>query len=448
LQRTIEKALLEWKTSLDRLPIILRGARQVGKSYIVEKLGKEHFENVVIANFEEEKRLSLCFDTLLPAEIISKLEALLAARILPRKTLLFLDEIQECPQAILALRYFKEKMPELHVIAAGSLLEFVLNEIEFSFPVGRVQFMYLKPLSFQEFLFNLGQEKLLDRLNKITLENPLEPLFHDHLLQFVRQYLLVGGMPAVVNLFSKKSSYLECQRRQKAIMQTYYNDFSKYAGKVQHKYLQKIFEKVPLLIGQHFKYSSIDPEIRSEIIKIALEQLKWVGLIQRIFSNNASGIPLKSQKKENKFKLLFLDIGLLQAATLIDYAAIFEENILQINAGAIAEQLVGQELLAYGDVYEDQELYFWERDKKTSIAEVDYVLQQGSQIIPIEVKAGKTGRLKSLQQFMEEKKAPFGIRISQNPLSFEKNILSIPLYMIFEIPRLLKELRTKIHTNP
>lgn len=285
-------------------------------------------------------------------------------RIIPQKTLLFLDEIQACPEAVLALRYFKEKMPELHVIAAGSLLEFILNDLNFSFPVGRVQFMYQRPLSFMEFLLNSGEEKIIERLKTLTLEQPMEPVLHEHLLQILRQYLLVGGMPAVLNQFLDKKSYVAARTRQTVLLQTYYNDFSKYANQAAHKYLQALFDKAPFLVGQKFKYSTIAPDARARDVKVAVEQLTWIGVIHKIFFNGASGIPLKSQKNEANFKLGFLDVGLLQCATELDYEATFNENILQINSGSIAEQFVAQELIVYSNCFENKELYFWEREKK------------------------------------------------------------------------------------
>lgn len=435
--RSIETALKSWKDNSDRLPIVLRGARQVGKSYTVEKFGTECFSNLVIANFEFNRKLNHCFETLEPEDIIAKIEALTKTSIIPKNTLLFLDEIQECPEALLSLRYFKEKMPELHVIAAGSLLEFILNDLNFSFPVGRVQFMYQRPLSFIEFLLNSQEENLVSRLARVSLENPLEDFLHEHVLDLLRQYLLIGGMPAVLNQFLEKKSYLAARQRQSILLQNYYNDFSKYGTQVAHKFLQELFDKAPFLVGQKFKYASIAPDARARDVKISVEQLRWIGLIYKVFFNTASGIPLKSQKKDSNFKLGFLDIGLLQCATELDYETTFNEDILQINAGAIAEQFVGQELIAYSNCYENKELYFWDRDKKGSTAEIDYVVQYGSHIVGVEVKAGKTGRLKSLRQFMEEKKSRLGVRLCTNALSFENNILSVPLYLISELPTLV-----------
>lgn len=438
MKRSIETQLLEWKNDPNRLPLIVRGARQVGKSYTIEKFGKAEFDNIVIANFEFSRKLPVCFETLDPQEIISKIEVLLKNKITIGKTLLFLDEIQLCPAAILALRYFKEKMPGLHIIAAGSLLEFVLNDLDFSFPVGRIQFLYQKPLSFKEFLMNYNETNIIERLEVATPFNPLEPIFHEHLIELLREFLLVGGMPAPMSSYLDNKSFIKTKQLQTAILETYYNDFSKYAKKAVHQHLQELFEKIPSVVGQQFKYSSIVPDLRSRDIKLALTQLNWMALIQKVYLNTASGIPIKSQKKDNIFKLLFLDVGLLQNASGLEYEETFNQNILQINSGAIAEQFVGQELLAYGSPYEHHENYFWKRESPSSTAEIDYLIQQGRNILPIEVKAGKTGRLKSLQLFIEEKKAPFGIRVSTQPLSYENNILSIPLYMISELPRLVK----------
>jgi predicted AAA+ superfamily ATPase len=299
--------------------------------------------------------------------------------------------------------------------------------------------MYLKPISFEEFLINSGQTILSERIHSTTLQKPLDEPTHLQLLELIRTYLFVGGMPAALKKFLDTKSLLECQQSQNFILQTYQSDFGKYATKAQHKYLQILFERAPGLIGKRFKFSDVDPEVRSRDLKVAVEQLNWAGLLTNIYATNAAGIPLKSQKKEDRFKLLFLDIGLLQCAMEMDYEEGFNQNILQINTGSIAEQFVGQELLAYEDIFQNKELFYWERDKKGSEAEIDYTIQQGAHIFPIEVKAGKTGRLKSLQQFMQERDSKFGIRISQKSLSFDNNILSVPLYLIGQLKRLISE---------
>lgn len=440
MDRDIEKELKHWKDNPNRLPIILRGARQVGKSYIVEKFGKEHFSSVVTINFELQPEFIRSFDSLDPSTICSKLELLIKERIRPGFSLLFLDEIQNCPKAIVALRYFKEKMKELHVIAAGSLLEFVLHEEQFSFPVGRVEFMYLKPLSFKEYLLSKKLGALVEFLKNFSISEKIDIAIHEHLMTLLKEYFLIGGMPAVVQTFLDHNSFLESQKIQTHLLETYRSDFAKYASKTEHKYLQIFFEKAPHLIGKHFKFAHVDPEVRSRELKIALEQLTWAGLIYPITATNASGIPLEAQAKKNIFKLLFLDIGLLNSANKVDLQTIWNTNLLHLNSGSQAEQFVGQELIAYANFFAHPSLFFWERDKPSSLAEVDYVLQIGSNIIPIEVKAGTTGRLKSLAQFLQEKKAPLGIRISQHEFSFHDKILSIPFYLIEQIPKLVQEL--------
>src|SRR3989338_8309650 len=198
MKRSIETALVEWKDKKNRFPLILRGARQVGKSFVIQQFGKKHFERFVSVNFEEMPEVATCFSTLNPTIIIQRISLLVQQEIVPQKTLLFLDEIQNCPEAIMALRYFKEKLPDLHVIAAGSLLEFALKNESISIPVGRVEFLYLKPLSFHEFLTALGFESLQEHLKTISLQNPLAESLHHKLISLTKQYFILGGMPAVV----------------------------------------------------------------------------------------------------------------------------------------------------------------------------------------------------------------------------------------------------------
>jgi predicted AAA+ superfamily ATPase len=437
MKRDIEKDLLLWKKSPLRSPLLLRGARQVGKSFVVEKFGKEQFDNLVVINFEQRPEFRTCFDTLLPEQIVTNLELMTAKIIEPGKTLLFLDEIQECPQAIMALRYFKEQMPALHLIGAGSLLEFTLNDADFSMPVGRVQFLYLHPLSFYEYLTAIGRDNLSRHLQTVSIDHPPSEAIHKELISLVREYVALGGMPAVVAAYLQTKSILQCQDVQSDILATYRRDFGKYAKVTEHKVLSLLFEKAPGLISQWFKYTKVDPDINPRQIKTALKQLSEAGLIYRIHATSASGLPLVSTQNEKKFKLLFLDVGLAKRASYLDLGSIFNEDVFLINQGLFTEQFVGQELLAHSDRKSQGALYFWVREEKNSSAEVDFVITIGSQIVPIEVKSGSTGRLKSLKIFMTEKNIPLGIRLSAGQLSLEENILSVPFYMIAELPRLL-----------
>jgi len=439
MRRDLEKDLFDWKGSKDRLPLLLRGARQVGKSYIVEEFGKKAFKNIVIVNFEFRPELKQCFTTFDPIEIINKLQLLTGENIEAEKTLLFLDEIQECPNAIMALRYFKEKSARLAVIGAGSLMEFSLNSLDFKMPVGRIQFIHLEPLSFVEFLLASGNEQLRHYLNQVQLNSEFDGAVHKKLMELLRIYLIIGGMPAVVKEYLESRNFLNCQRIQNSLFQTFRIDVGKYAKSSEHKYLQKVLDEAPRLVGDRIKYSNIDADSKSRDIKQALNLLKLTGIIYPVYATSASGLPLEAQVNEMKFKLNFLDVGLMQNACGLQAELSLTDDFIQINSGAVTEQFIGQELRAYSDSYLKRGLFFWARDKKSSSAEVDYVVSVGSLILPVEVKAGKTGTLKSLKLFMEEKKSLFGVRFSQEQLSWHDKVLTLPLYMAEQLKRLARE---------
>ena len=428
--RIVENDLLEWKDHPGRKPLLIRGARQVGKSFVVEKFAKACFENFITINFEFAPHFIDCFDTLDPYKIVRSIEAILGESIIQGHTLLFLDEIQECPKAILSLRYFKEKMPLLHVIAAGSLLEFALNADEFRKPVGRVQSLYMKPCSFKEFLIASGDQKLLDYISSISLTETIDPAVHAILLEKCREYFILGGMPEVMNYYIQQKKYHGSEVIQATLLEYYEKDFPKYNKKINFHLLKTIFTKVPALVGKRIKYSEIDPHVQARDQKPALAALSQAGLIYPVYHSSASGLPLNATLNENRFKIIFLDIGLLEHASRVDIQTLLHDDLILINQGALAKQFVGQELIAYSKNYEKPELYFWEREKSGSQAEVDYILQLHGEIIPVEVKSGKTGRLRSLHIFMEEKKLKIGVRISPQPLSFHDGILSLPFYMI------------------
>lgn len=436
--RTIENDLTTWKDDPYRKPLLIRGARQVGKSYTVEQFGKKYFEQTLIINFELEPQLISCFESLEPTNIIRCISLIKRQMIVAGKTLLFLDEIQQCPMAIMALRYFKEKMPTLHVIGAGSFLEFVINAEEYSQPVGRVQSLYMKPCSWFEYLHACQEQPLIDYLSTVTAQTSVEPAIHAHLMEKCREYFIVGGMPEVVAHYTETQAITEVDKNHATILEYYQRDFPKYSRKIKPGALEKIFSKAPGLVAKHFKYVDIDPNIPARDLKPALEMLVKAGIIHQVTHTTANGLPLEMGINEKKFKLLFLDIGLVKHALGLDALTLLKEELILINQGNLAEQFVGQELLAYSPSYEQHKLYYWEREKRGSQAEVDYVISIRGQIYPIEVKAGKTGRLKSIQTFLQEKKLPLGIRISQNPLMLSQNILSVPFYLIHELPRLIE----------
>lgn len=440
MKRSLLPELIKWKKSEPHLPLLLRGARQVGKTHLVREFARQHFQDIVEINFEKETKFKACFDSLDPISILSSIALMKQQDIKAGKTLLFLDEIQACPQAIMALRYFKEEMPKLHVIGAGSLLEFAINSEAISMPVGRIQYIYLKPLSFTEYLQASGHQRYVDFLGHVTLDSKIPEANHNDLLRLVREYMVLGGMPMVVDSYIKNKDLLTCQRYQTLILDTYRDDFAKYASKANHVHLEKVFDKTPGLVGQQIKYSTIDPDTRSREIKSAIEKLNHAGIIYPCYSSLASGLPLHTFINERKFKLIFLDVGLVNRMTHLEVALLLKEDLFLLNRGSVAEQYVAQELLAYQDCYEKAQVFYWCRENKNSNAEVDFLLHFGSQILPIEVKSGSTGRLKSLQVFLSEKKCPLGVRISERPLEMNHNILSVPFYLISQLGRLIKGL--------
>ncbi len=440
MKRQLETQLRHWAKTMPRLPLIIRGARQVGKTFLIESVGRELFNQVITVNFELTPTIKSCFESLDPAHIIPKLEVHLNQRITPENSLLFLDEIQECPQALMALRYFKEKMPELAVISAGSLLEFALEQEAFRMPVGRVKQLHLHPLSFMEFLAATQKTQRQAYLKKLTLSSPHDLTIHQILLEEVRHYLYIGGMPAVVQEYCNSHSLKQAESMQNAIIASYQEDFGKYAAKARVATLQFLYKKLPRFVGQQVKYAYIDPERKSRDLKNDLALLLKAKIISPIFQSPASGVPLGAMVNDAIFKLLWMDVGLLQNMCGLQLELMSpEQKPLQINQGSITEQFVGQELLAYKNPEKDPELYFWKRAQKNSQAEVDYIIAIGNKIYPIEVKSGTTGSLKSLQLFLKEKPGALGIRISEHPLSFDNNILSIPLYLCSQIERLVAE---------
>lgn len=433
MKRQLETNLKKWKDSPLRMPLLLRGARQVGKTYLIEKFGKEEFGSFVSINFEAQPEAIACFSTMNPQEILLKLEKIAKTSIIPGKTLLFLDEIQACPQAIVSMRYFKEKLPQLHLIGAGSLLEFALREENFSFPVGRVQFLYLKPFSFAEFAAAQG-------ISIDFSDTSISHEKHEELMRLVRLYFLIGGMPAAIDAYLSTRSFNECSLVQDILLSTYKADFSKYATEAEQRYLRIIFSALPQTIGEHFKFSKIDPHIKSRELKKALDQLEWAGIFTPIIASSASGIPLSAQLKRNKFKALFLDIGLAQRALHVQPELILDKELTQINQGALSEQFVGGELLTNAPAHQESSLFFWEQEKTGSSAEVDFLVPFQGKIIPVEVKSGGAGKLKSLHYFMKEKKCPLGVVISEKPFFVQNGIVSIPFYWISQLEQIVKNL--------
>lgn len=439
MYRFVEEDLKLWKKKKKPLPILLRGARQVGKSFTVREFAKNNFDNFCEINFERDEKAKLYFENLDVKNIILKLSSFTNIKISKGKTLLFLDEIQQCPKAILALRYFYEDMPGLHVIGASSLVDFALKSGEYAVPVGRVQYFFMAPMSFSEFLLAANKKVYLDYINNLSFEQKDDSVMHERLLEEFRMYMLLGGMPAVLEDYFTNQDLLEAFIRQSSILLSYKDDFSKYSKHHQYKYLQSVLLKTPRLIGSKLKYSQIDSDYKSADIKEALILLSRANLIHLVPRTSGAGLPLGAEASDKHFKAIFLDIGLIQKLLGLNNEIINASDFHSIATGALTEQFVGQELLSYINPYDEKKLYFWEREDKSNAAEIDYLHVCDGKIYPIEVKAAKAGRLKSLRIFMETFKSPFGLRISQRELSFEDGILSVPLYAVSNLDRLIRE---------
>ncbi|MCK4401383.1 ATP-binding protein [bacterium] len=439
MKRDIEKILEDWRREQRRRPLLVRGARQVGKSYTITKFGRMAFDDIIVINFEQNPEYMECFSTLNTTEIIENISVLCKKDVISGKTLLFLDEIQECPRAITSLRYFYEQMPQLHVIGAGSLMEFVLLSENFKMPVGRIQYLYMKPLSFGEFMDATGNYRLRKLLGTVKWDNtPLKTAVHKNLISLVKKYMVLGGMPSVVSEYLDSGSLNKCQRIQTSIIQTYRDDFGKYASKVKHKYLQKVFYAVPKMTGRKFKYSHVDPFIQSRDLKEAVEVLEHAGVLYRVKKTSGEGLPLEANANEKHFKVVFLDVGLMQNICGLDSEIILLEDLLNINAGALAEQFVAQELLAYQNSFQQPSLHYWNREARNSSAEIDYLIACGGLPIPVEVKSGKTGRLRSMHLYLEKYRGQVGVRISQLPFSCNLPIISVPIYAIERVRGIIK----------
>ena len=293
-------------------------------------------------------------------------------------------------------------------------------------------------MSFQEFLLAIGEDKIAECCTSATLERPPSAAIHAKLLSLVRLYFIVGGMPEVVATYVETKSLLAASRVQTRLSQGFSADFAKYGARYDHRKLQKIIASAPRLVGKQFKYSHIDPDTKARDLKTPLADLERAGLILRIPAVSGNGLPLAAEEREGIFKIQMLDIGMMLNTLGLAIGAMPLDTALFVNEGALAEQFVGQELLAYADPEQLPQIYYWSRESKGSQAEVDFVIGHGGMVIPIEVKAGATGTLRSLRQFMLDKKCKVGVRFSQHPLSMVDGILSIPLYMVSELHRLLE----------
>lgn len=430
IRRSIDPELVKWRAEKKVKPLLVRGARQVGKSTSIRHLAKQ-FQHFLEINFEEQRQVHKVFEgDLNPHELCETLSALYNVPITPGKTLLFFDEIQVCIPAISALRFFHEKYPELHVVAAGSLLEFALAEIP-SFGVGRVRSMFVYPLSFNEYLDAVGEPGLLSMKTKASTEKPVSVPVHAKLLQHFKRFLVLGGMPEVVATYVESKDLIRCGRILDDLVTSLKADFVKYKRHVPFLRIAEVFDSVIRQSGGKFIYTKAAVESSYKQIKEAVDLLAMGGLVIPVTHTAANGIPLGAEINAKNRKFLLLDTGIFQRLLQLNMGELLSETDFDaINKGAIAEQYAGLEFLKAASCYKQEELFYWHREAKSSNAEVDYVVQKSAQIIPIEIKSGQKGSMRSMNIFLEQKDAPYGVRCSLENYSKYENILVIPLYAI------------------
>jgi uncharacterized protein len=395
LRRLLEAALLGWKTAQRRKPLILRGARQVGKTWTVERFGRAQFKEVLKVDLERRRDVHGVFQGNLDSKtVLAQLSVAFGRRIVPGETLLFLDEIQTCPRALMALRYLYEEVPALHVIAAGSLLEFALGEI--SFPVGRVQFLNMYPLTFAEFVLAVGNEPLFDVLQRPP--SALPEVTHRILLEHLRNYFFVGGMPEAVAAFRDGASPLDAFEVQAEILEAYRQDFGKYAPRADKLALDRVLAGCAARVGERIKYSALAEGYSNPTLHKAFDLLCMAQVLLRISAVSNPVLPLAASANARKFKAAVVDIGLMQRLSHVPVdVEIRQENLLSIYRGKLAEQFVAQELTAL----QNRDLYYWAREERGSSAEVDYLLRKQAEVYPIEVKSGEGGTMRSMHLLLK-----------------------------------------------
>mgnify|MGYP001612084134 CR=1 FL=1 len=445
--RKIERELLDWKQRSNRKPLVLRGARQTGKTTLVRKFAVG-FEGFVELNLEKDQIRKLFSKVKDVKDVVQSIEGYSNKRVIPGKTLLFIDEIQNSIPAIKLLRFFHEEMPELHIISAGSLLEVRMKTEGWSFPVGRVEFLYLYPASFEEFIRARGENVLLESLMEMRVGQEIAPPIHDKLTGLVLDYMIIGGMPEAVAQYIHDGSFASVRNCHEALSSSFKEDFGKYSRGAEVEHLKSVWDKVPFEAGNRINYARLTgDQSRSREVSKALDILHEAMLVERIFPTTRTAPPLV-RKAKSAPKTQFLDIGLCTHALRLTRDQLREKLVSSDFSGGLSEALAGQELLAGSSRYRGP-MFFWIREEKAARAELDFLLQAGDRILPVEVKSGSHGSLKSLHQFLHRSGTDVGIRIYSGPLRLDRHsvvlpdgtgleyrLLSVPFYLMFRLNEL------------
>ncbi len=436
-----------WFLDSKRKPLILRGARQVGKTWIAREFAKRNKLTFVELNFERNPELKSLFDSNDPKIVLRNIESYTGISIKLESCLLFLDEIQDAPEILSKLRWFYEEVPELPVIAAGSLLEFILSDHSFSMPVGRVSYLYIEPLSFEEFLLALDEQRLLNFIKTIEIPFRVPDAIHQKLRNLFNLYCFVGGMPACVVKWIETRTFLDIAPIQEDLLATYRDDFYKYKGRLDVSRLLSVLSSVPNQLGEKFMYSRAGSDMQASVAKQILLLLNKAKISHTVKLSSANAAPLSAEIKYKAFKQIFLDVGLVNRML----SKSFQHNSSNTTKdGGIFEQVVGQMLRTLFSLYKEPELYYWQREEQGASAETDYVIELNGEIFPIEVKSGSTGSLKSLHYYMYHKQKKLAVRITDDlPSITEINVrlstqesvsytlFSIPFYLTAQIPQII-----------
>ncbi|MCF0059233.1 ATP-binding protein [Dyadobacter sp. CY356] len=435
MERKEISRLIAWKNSENRKPLLIRGARQVGKTWLMKAFGKQEYEQCVYINFESNRRLGTIFETDFDIKrIILALQIETGIIINPENTLIILDEIQEAQGALTSLKYFHENAQEYHIISAGSLLGVALNR-QTSFPVGKVEFLDLHPLSFIEFLHALGESPLLQLLE--SQDWLLIKTFKTKYIQLLKQYYYVGGMPEAVLSFSKNSDFDKVRDIQKRILESYEQDFSKHAPREIVPRIRMLWQSTPAQLAKEnkkFIYGIIKEGARAKEYELAMSWLTDCGLIYKVNRITKPAIPLKAYEDFGAFKLFIVDIGLLGAMVNMDVKTLLEGNVLfEEFKGALTEQFVMQQLITF----KETSTYYWSAENAT--AEIDFLIQFSGKIIPVEVKAEENLKAKSLKVFYEKYSPALSIRTSMSDFRREEWLVNLPLYALSELTAIISK---------
>ncbi|MDE0309384.1 MAG: AAA family ATPase [Acidiferrobacterales bacterium] len=447
-----------WLAQTTRKPLIIRGARQVGKTALVRLFAERCRRPLTEINLERHRNLADVFARNDPTYILNVLEGLPRIEPIRSDSILFLDEIQSVPEAIAALRYFKEDMNRLPVLAAGSLLDFSLSDHNWSMPVGRITYLHMGSMSFTEFLNAVGAEGLARAIINFDIEQGLDPVIHELLIEHLRDYYFVGGMPEAVEAYRLTRQMRAVQEVHASIIDTYREDFPKYIGSRNLARIVNVFNSAAQNVGQKVKYVHYSRDDQAATIKSDIELLCMARVFSKVVHSSCNGLPLQADSDSRTYKLIYMDIGLMTAACGISWESIQSATELQlVNEGPMAEQFIGQHLQYLLAESPNRELSYWLREGQSSNAEVDYVVAIDGRVVPIEVKTGATGTLKSLHQFVAEKGIPLAVRFNASAASVhdiktrvyvrgkqvpsQYCLLSLPLYLIEQLPAILSSLQ-------